>query len=55
MILVFKEARFYIQMQNLDFIEKVTLRRTIKSPLVRDEPKRMRIFITSPSQRSILG
>jgi len=42
MILVFKKVGFYIQTQILDFLGKVTLRRTRKSHLIRDGPKKMK-------------
>ncbi len=40
MILVFKKVGFYIQTQILDFIGKVTLRRTKKSVTQKTEPKK---------------
>ena len=40
MILVFKKVGFYIQTQILDFLGKVTLRHTRKSPLIRGRSKK---------------
>ena len=40
MILVFKKVGFYIQTQILDFIGKVTLRRTKKSVTKKTKPRR---------------
>ena len=40
MILVFKKVGFYIQTRILDFIGKVTLRRTKKSVTKKTEPRR---------------
>jgi hypothetical protein len=40
MIRVFRKVGFYIQLRILDFLEKVTLRRTIKLPSIKGEPRR---------------
>ena len=40
MILVFKKVGFYIQTQILDFVGKVTLRRTKKSVTKKTKPRR---------------
>ncbi|KAF5413386.1 MAG: hypothetical protein C5S38_06500 [Candidatus Methanophagaceae archaeon] len=42
MILVFKTVGFYIQTQILDFLGKVTLRRTRKSRLIRVDQRKGR-------------